>query len=215
VEDYDLNSYPGRVYPDGVRAMVDIIMQSPKPVTVIAVGPLPNLPAALDLEPRIVRNARFVGMHGSVRRGYGNSAKISAEYNVRADAKACRKALSAGWDVTITPLDTCGIVHLDGDRYRKVRDSAHPVARAIIENYRLWSKPRQPDMSDTRSSTLFDTVAIYLGFSDDLLKMEELGIRVTDDGYTRLDAAAKVMNVATEWNDLNQFRDFLVRRLTK
>jgi hypothetical protein len=45
--------------------------------------------------------------------------------------------------------------------------------------------------------------------------MEELGIRVTDDGYTRIDPAGKVMHVATEWTNLDQFRDLLVKRLTR
>jgi hypothetical protein len=44
--------------------------------------------------------------------------------------------------------------------------------------------------------------------------MERLGIKVTDDGFTRLDAAAKAMNVATAWKDLEGFRALLARRLT-
>jgi len=45
--------------------------------------------------------------------------------------------------------------------------------------------------------------------------MERLGIRVTDDGYTRIDENAKVINCATEWKDLSAFEDFLVDRLIK
>ena len=44
--------------------------------------------------------------------------------------------------------------------------------------------------------------------------MEELGIRVTDDGLTLIDDSAKKMTVATEWKSLDGFRDFLVQRLT-
>src|SRR5580658_5119102 len=35
VKDYDLNSYPGGVRTDGVGAMVDVIMRSPQPMTLI------------------------------------------------------------------------------------------------------------------------------------------------------------------------------------
>ncbi|MHC4539458.1 MAG: hypothetical protein ACYS74_06720 [Planctomycetota bacterium] len=45
--------------------------------------------------------------------------------------------------------------------------------------------------------------------------MEKLPIRVTDDGYTRIDEGAKVIDCATEWKDLDAFEDFLVDRLTK
>jgi inosine-uridine nucleoside N-ribohydrolase len=212
VEGYDLKSYPGKVYEDGVQAIIDTIMKSPQPITVIAYGPLPNVAAALEREPKIAEKARFVGMHGSVRRGYGGGEKPSIEYNVRADSKACQKALSAPWDITITPLDTCGLVHLTGEKYKKVRDSKDPLAAEVIANYRIWSEDKEAP--ESRSSTLFDTVAIYLGFSDEHLKIEKLPIRVTDDGFTMIDRSGKMMRVATEWKDMGAFEDLLVKRLT-
>jgi inosine-uridine nucleoside N-ribohydrolase len=217
VRDYDLNRYPGRIHPDGVRAMIDVIMTSKEPVTVIAIGPVPNLAAALELEPRIAQRARFVGMHGSVRRGYGNSLEVSAEYNVKADVIACQRVFTAPWEMLITPLDTCGIVDLQGDLYRQIRDSSDPVARAIVENYGLWSVRQNPEhgkeAAQTRSSTLFDTVAVYLACATDLVKVESLGIRVTDEGFTMIDPAAKTVRVATEWADLEGFKQMLVKRL--
>ncbi len=220
VEDYNLNDYPGTVYPDGVRAIIDIIMSSVEPVTIIAVGPLPNIARALELEPRISQKARFVGMHGSVRLGYKGKKGVSAEYNVRADVSACRTVFSADWPITITPLDTCGFIHLTGDKYQRVLRSDDPVAKAIIENYRIWShvpakNNKRKGYSDTRSSTLFDTAAVYLAIRQDLMQMEKLGIRVTDDGYTKIDPSAKMMNVATAWKDMDSFEDFIVKRLTK
>ena len=218
VADYDLKSYPGKVLDDGVQAIIDTIMKSPEPIAVIAVGPLPNIRAALEREPRIAKKARFVGMHGSVRKGYGGSPKISAEYNVKADAKACRATLTAPWDITITPLDTCGLITLRGAKYAAVRDCDDPLTKALVTNYRLWAKnhPRYGlNRAETASSTLFDTVAVYLAFSQELCRMETLPIRVTDDGKTVIDPAAKKMQVATEWKDLGGFEDFLVERLTR
>ncbi|MCZ7640369.1 MAG: nucleoside hydrolase [Verrucomicrobia bacterium] len=180
----------------------------------IAIGPLPNVAAALTREPRIAARARFVGMHGSVRRGYGNSDKVAAEYNVKEDPKACQIALSAAWPVTITPLDTCGIVQLKGADYARVSHSADPVARAIIENYRVWLDADQRAQADRQSSILFDTVAVYLALSTDLCRMEDLHVRVTDDGFTVIDAAAKSLRVATEWKDLDGFHRWLADRLT-
>jgi inosine-uridine nucleoside N-ribohydrolase len=215
VEGYDLSSYPGTVHQDGVQAIIDTIIESPEPVTLVAVGPMPNVAAALEREPAIAEHARFVGMHGSVRLGYGGKKEISAEYNVRADVKACQKALSAPWDITITPLDTCGLVKLKGEKYAAVRDSKDPICQALVENYRLWAAAKDnAKAADTRSSTLFDTVAVYLAFSNDLLGMENLGIRVTDDGFTKIDPEAKSMDVATSWKNMGAFEDLLVKRLT-
>jgi len=231
VKDYKLSSYPGTVYQDGVQAIIDTIMKSPKPITLVAVGPLPNIAAALQREPRIARKARFVGMHGSIYKGYGGSSKVSAEYNVRAFPKAVQKVFTAPWDVTITPLDTCGIVHLTGDKYQKVLKANTTLSKTLIDNYRAWYKQgilnSKKDLSEDQvnkmvnqkvnssSTTLFDTVGIYLGMTEKLVKMEKLGITVTDDGYTKIDKNAKVLNCATEWKDLSAFEDFLVDRLTK
>jgi inosine-uridine nucleoside N-ribohydrolase len=230
-KDYKLSSYPGKIYQDGVKALIDTIMNSRRKMKVVAVGPLPNIGEALDREPRIAEKAQFVGMHGSVRLGYGGSKEISAEYNVRADAGACHKAFTAPWPVTITPLDTCGLVRLKGEKYQKVYHKNSPLTRALMENYRAWQKEglrrSNKDLSEAElnkradqkvgssSSTLFDTVAIYLAMSTDLVKIEKLPIKVTDDGYTKIDEGAKVIRCATEWKDLGAFEDYLVERLTK
>jgi inosine-uridine nucleoside N-ribohydrolase len=214
VKDYDLSSYPGRVHTDGVGALVDVIMHSPQPVTLICIGPMPNVAAALEREPRIAQRARFVGMDGSVRLGYGGAKTPCAEWNVKANPAAARKGLSADWGITITPLDTCGLVTLDGARYQRMLRSPDPVAATIVENYRIWSKAGKTEaQAEFHSSVLFDTVAVYLSFTRQFCKMERLGLRVTDEGFTVLDEHAKQMDVATEWNDLDGFRDLLVSRL--
>ena len=218
VKDYDLRQYPGKVHADGVQALIDTILNSPRPVTLICIGPVPNIAAALQREPRIAQKARFVGMHGSVRVGYGGSKNPDAEWNVKCDPKACQAVFTAPWEMTITPLDTCGLVTLTGDKYRRVRDSQNRIATEIVANYRLWvaSDPKLPaNMAAERSSTLFDTVAVYLAIRPDLCTMEPLGIRVTDDGRTVLDPQAKKINVATSWKDLGGFEDFLVDRLVR
>ncbi len=216
VKDFDLSKYPGKIYPDGVQAMIDTIMNSPEPITIISIGPLPNVAAALEREPNIAKKARFVGMQGSIRRGYGEKSKPQKEYNVVSFIKASKTVFTADWDMTITPLDTCAMVSLDGDDYKKVLDCNSPITNAVIENYRVWAKSGNMNeaQAGSRSSTLFDTVAIYLAMSHDLLEMENLGIRVTDDGCTVIDDKAKKINCAMKWKNLDAFEDFLVERLT-
>jgi len=217
VKDYKLSSYPGEVHQDGVQALIDTVMDCPGPITIIAVGPLPNVAAALEREPRIAEKAEFIGMHGSVRRGYDGKHEVSKEYNVVAFVKAAQKVFTSVWDMTITPLDTCGIVKLKGAKYKEVFESDRPLARAVIENYRAWTKSQEQEEAqvNTASSTLYDTVAVYLAISTELVRMERLPIRVTDDGYTVIDDGGKAINCATEWKDLAAFEDFLVSRLTK
>jgi inosine-uridine nucleoside N-ribohydrolase len=228
---YKLSSYPGTVYRDGVQALIDTIMKSDKRIKLVCTGPLPNIAAALRREPRIALKAEFVGMYGSIRRGYNASPTPSAEYNVHAFIKEAQKVFTAPWKMTITPLDTCGVVQLKGQKYQRILKRNNPVTRALMENYRVWYRQgilnQHKDLSEAEinkrvdqklnssSTTLYDTVGVYLAMSTDLVKMEKLPIRVTDDGYTRIEQGTKMINCATEWKDLGAFEDLLVDRLTK
>lgn len=212
VEGYDLESYPGTLHSDGVDAIIQAIMRSDDPLTLICVGPVPNISEALRREPGIAERTHFVGMHGSIRRSRRGEGAIQ-EANVKNDVPACQAVFSAPWkSMTITPQDTCGFVQLTGERYQSIQQSDDPTLKALMENYEIWAQKTAHD-SKNASSILFDTVAIYLAFATEHLAMERMGIRVTDDGFTVRDNSARQMNVALEWQHLNAFHDFLTHRL--
>lgn len=215
LDGYTLADYPGTVHQDGVAAMIDMIMAATEPITLLCIGPAPNINVALSREPRIVEKVKLVGMYGSVRKAYNGKAEVDAEYNVYSDVTACRQMFAAFPDVTITPVDTCGLIHLDGADYQKVLNCPDQLIQALMENNHIWAKHVTWTKVDTfqQSSVLFDTVAVYLAFAEDLLKIETLGIEVTDDGFTRINDQAKAIRVATAWHDLPAFNQFLVKRL--
>jgi inosine-uridine nucleoside N-ribohydrolase len=216
---YDLTAYPGVIHEDGIGAFIDLVMRSEETVTVIAVGPVPNLARALEREPRIAAKCRFIGMHGSVDVGYGGARGPAAEYNVVADVAAFRAVLAAPWqEIVLTPLDTCGLVHLRGYKYRAIWTAMDdPMLRAVIENYCLFA-PRAPwwhfDQFAVASSTLFDCVAVYLAYAEELLEFESVRFTVTDDGFTRRDPRGPFeARMAMTWRNLAAFEDHLVDRL--
>ncbi len=215
VADYDLKKYPGTVYEDGVGAIIETIKKSAFPVTLICIGPVQNIAEALRRAPEISQNARFVGMHGSVYKGYGGSPQISAEYNVKVDPKALQAVFAADWEVTITPLDTCGLVHLTGEKFRKVYKCSNKSVQALMENYQIWREEgeKQNLPPPDRSSTLYDTVAVYLAVEERLVEMETLPLVVTDDGFTRIDASGRPVRAAVRWKNMELYEDWLVQRL--
>lgn len=217
VKDYKLSDYAGQVHQDGVKALLDTadaLADKGNPVTIIATGPLQTLGEALTRDPSLARKASFVGMHGSVRKGYDNAAKPCVEYNMKF-VPGAKKVFSAPWrSAAFTPLDTCGLITLAGPRFQQLKDSSDPLVKALLENYRAWSnKPTVAEL--TRSSVLFDTVAVYLADSGakPLLGLETLPIRVDDQGMTLIDPAGARMVVATTWTDLDGYRDYLVKNL--
>ena len=210
VKDYKLGDYRGKVHQSAAAAIVEMIESSPEPVTIISIGPSHTLAAVLKAKPQIASKAYFVGMQGSVFKGY-DGGPPEAEYNVKSNVAAAQQVLSAPWKkITITPLDTCGRVTLSGECFQKLIKCNEPLVKAMLENYRIWSKKNR--VSDLQSSSiLYDTVAVYLAYPQTpLLRQQPLSISVTADGVTKVDPRGRPMSVATEWTDLDGFRDRLV-----
>ena len=138
---------------------------------------------------------------------------------MKADPKACQQVFTAPWDMTITPLDTCG-------PRAASRASATPASAtegdrvpALIENYRLWCPnhdwcAKDAEYVAAKSSTLFDTVAVYLAISRDLVTVERLGVEVGDDGSTKPAASGRALGWATDWKSLDAYEELLVARIT-
>jgi inosine-uridine nucleoside N-ribohydrolase len=217
LDGFDVAAYPGQITDDGAQAMVDVMMASPEPVTVISIAVATNVARALEIEPRIAAKSRFVGMYGSVHIGYDGVPEPAAEANVRYDVPALRKVFAAPWlEKIITPLDICGMIVLDGARYQQVYRSQNPALKALIENYKIWAKLvtwMSVDYETVKSSVLFDTVAVYLAYSTDLLEMEPIRLCITDNGLTLPDPDGDEVLAALRWRDLDGFYDHLLERL--
>ena len=221
VRDFDLSKYPGAFRADGIKAMTECIIKAPEAITVIAIGPLGNLGAALDMSPEITRKAKVVGMQGSIRKGYFGADTPSAEYNVCHRRDCSQKVFSADWDITITPLDTCGNIFLKADKYRRILECQTPLIKALMENYRIWADAAAgggrpdvyPGIYREQSTLLPDPAAVYLAMSEDFVNIEELGVEVTAEGFTRVNPSAKIIRCATSWKDYDSFENLLVERL--
>jgi inosine-uridine nucleoside N-ribohydrolase len=217
--DYQLNEYPGKVHEDGVQGIIDTIKASKEKVTLLCIGPTMNIAEALRRDPSIAENARFVGMQGSVYLGYDGEPKPAAEWNVKVDPMSLQTVFAAPWHCSITPLDSCGLVQLKGEKYQRLYKSRDHWVNVLMDNYRIWLPKVSwldplPD-PQKMSSTLFDTVAVYMAYSQKFLQIENLPLRVTDDGYTVVDEVnGRLVECATGWKDMSAFEDILVETLT-
>lgn len=215
IEDYPLGKYPGKIHEDGVQAMIDVIEKSPETVYIIAIGPLSNLAELVRRKPNLASKVHLVAMMGSIEKNHNGKPGAIAEFNVVQDIKAAQTVFAASWhEVTITPLDTCGVVILDGQLYQKVFKSEKNPARDIIENYKIWSKNVGNTSAGEKSSILYDTVAVFLAYSTDFLEMRRMKLSVDDRGFTVPDKSGQDVNVAISWHDLDAYKDHLVHRLT-
>ena len=88
------------------------------------------------------------------------------EYNVMKHSRSCELVFASDWHKTITPLDTCGTVMLEGDQFQTLVNCKDPLTKAVLDNHFGWSKVVKdwPGLRDLdlqiQSSVLYDTVAI-------------------------------------------------------
>jgi hypothetical protein len=92
------------------------------------------------------------------------------------------------------------------------------LMRGLLESFGVWCRNRDwcakdPGFVAEKSSTLFDTVAVYLAVSSELVKTESFGVRVTDEGMTVPDAGGRPIQWALDWKDLDGYEEWLTARL--
>ncbi|MCX8065922.1 MAG: nucleoside hydrolase [Candidatus Hydrogenedentes bacterium] len=213
IEGYSLDKYPGVLYENGIEKMVEIIRSSKDKITLCVIGPMTNIAKALEIAPDIAEKARVVTMAGSVYKGYGGSERRDCEYNVCRDSASARKVFSAPWEITMIPLDTCGTIILRGDKFRQIRESNSPYAQVVIENYNIWTNRAHYPADE--SSVLFDTLAVYCVWSEDVVGVETVNILIDEEGKTNPDEKGKPIRTALYWKDKEKFENELVHCLTK
>ncbi len=101
-----------RSHGDAVTSLLDQIKRHPGEITLLALGPLTNVGAAIDRDPETFRKLkRVVMMGGSVYRGYDDLGYTTphgpdAEYNIAMDPVAAQKLFGSGVPIYMMPLDS-------------------------------------------------------------------------------------------------------------
>ena len=220
-KDFNLADYKGGVFHDGVGKMAEVILTSTSTVDIFMIGPMINFPTLLRRYPGVVKRARVKAMAGSIYKGYHNSSTPDPEYNVAVCPWCFRQVLHAGWPVTITPLDTCGVATLEPSQTRDMLTQLTPLVNVVVGTilYYCTDNPYGDLQCNFNVTTpvMYDSVATTLALAEakKLMVLKELNITVDSDGNTRIDNSVGVpISVALDWkNGVDAYRHFLVRKL--
>ncbi|AMP02617.1 nucleoside hydrolase [Collimonas pratensis] len=187
----------------------------PGQITLIALGPLTNIGAAIARDPATFRQLkRVVLMGGSVRVGYRKSEYVASrppdkEYNIAADTPAAQKLFSSGVPIVMMPLDSTQ-VRLDAVERNALFGHGSALTDALTLLYHQWTDSYQPWSSDT--PTLFDVVPVAYLADQRICPTTALRIAVDQEGYTREEAGAANAEVCLAL-DKPRFLDLFMQRL--
>ena len=127
---------------DAVALFTSAIQDSPEPVTVLALGPLTNVGAALEATPALAENIEMVYVMGGavdVEGSLVSEENTVAEWNIYCDPRAARIVFESGAPVTLVPLDATNevpvtpefVARLDAE---KATPEAEFVAALLADN---------------------------------------------------------------------------------
>lgn len=169
---------PGEKLPEPARqSAVDLIlstaMGSEQELTVVAVGALTNVAAALVKEPALVQKARFVVMGGVV-------GQQKAEYNISCDPEAARILFDSEARITMVGLDVTTRCHLSGEDVLQIRDHGSPTTDLLYRMIQAWQGER------SYYPVLHDPLAVAVAFDPSFVETTTRSVRVELRGeFTR------------------------------
>lgn len=186
----------------GPDFLLEQIRKYPGQITLIAIGPLTNLAAAIDKDPATFRHLkRIVMMGGSVDTGYDHHPYPDAEWNIVCDIPAAKKVFASGVPLYVMPLDST-ILKMDGPKREALFAQSTALSTALQELYREWAQS---------TPTLFDAMAVAYAAQPGLCPTTPLHLSIDDKGFTRRTAGPPNANVCLHSSEADFFHFYLSR----
>jgi inosine-uridine nucleoside N-ribohydrolase len=192
---------------DAVEFLLQQIRKYPGDITLIAIGPLMNVGAAIDRDAATFRKLkRVVLMGGSIRRGYGDlgytpAVPPMAEWNIVNDVPSAQKLFAAGVPLYVMPLDSTQL-KLDEVKRAFLFSQATPLTDVLAVLYHRWGQ---------ETPTLFDPMAVAFALRPELCPVQGMHIRVDEKGFTREEPGTPNAQVCLDSNAEDFFRFYLKR----
>ncbi len=192
---------------DAADFLLDQIRRHPGEITLIGIGPLMNVGAAIDKDPVTFRKLkRVVIMGGSIRRGYGDLGYTAPvppmpEWNILNDVVSAQKLFASGVPLFVLPLDSTQL-KLDEVKREFLFSRGTAVTDQLAILYHLWGQ---------ETPTLFDPMAVAFVLVPELCPMTALHIRVDESGLTREEPGTPNVKVCLNSNPEDFFQFYLKR----
>jgi purine nucleosidase/pyrimidine-specific ribonucleoside hydrolase len=162
------------------EAILDTVDRWGPELTIVALGPLTNLAAALALDARrLARAGRIVAMGGAI--AVPGNVTPAAEFNIHVDPEAAAMVLAAGLPIELIPLDvTRRVVLAEATLVERLRRGDTPTARFILDftgHGFAFSADREGG-----GMALHDPLAMAVALDPSLVTFEPLHVRVECEG---------------------------------
>jgi inosine-uridine nucleoside N-ribohydrolase len=143
-------------------------------LTIVAIGPLTNVAAALVADPALADRLQQVTIMGGAFEVPGNVTP-SAEFNFFMDPEAAQIVLQSGLRPTLVGLDVCHQTHLTG-RQLAATGFKTELGRFVQRSCASWLPGLE--RPDEQGPNLYDTLAVASVFRPELLTLEPAFVQI-------------------------------------
>jgi inosine-uridine nucleoside N-ribohydrolase len=156
-----------------------VVRAHPGEVTLITLGPLTNIAAALLADDQLAGMIKgLVMMGGSLS---GGNITPSAEFNVYVDPEAARVVFQSGIPVTMVGLDVTRKTALTWEHVRALESSSDPVAQAAAKIARNTVEMDEK-AGYAVAQKMHDSLAVAAFLDPSLLKFEKFYVDIETTG---------------------------------
>lgn len=155
-----------------VEFLVETLRSATDPITLVPVGPLTNIAAAVTVAPEIVEAVDQVVIMGGAH-AFGNVTP-SAEINIWKDPAAASTVLGAGFErVVIMPLDATHEAFISSDESARLRATGTPAAVAAADfiDQRIAGYDDTQPMDEPGTAPVHDALCIAYLLDPDVVSL--------------------------------------------
>lgn len=193
---------------DGVTALVEAVMAAPGTWDVAAIGPLTDIAAALDADPRVESAIRRLIVMGG---DFSAEGRV-AEHNLKSDIAAAQRVFQSGLEIVVGGLDLTRTVSLHRADVERIR-AAGPLGSALGAELDTWRSFDPDDAGTDVGTTPHDPTVLLWLVEPELFTTEHCAVRIDADGRSWETADPQGRVTLLRSADTEGVRESLLRRI--
>lgn len=161
----------------GVNVIIDQVLQSNEPITLVATGPLTNIAMAMIQEPKIADNIQEIVIMGGGT--FGNWTP-TAEFNIWVDAESAKKVFKSGIPVVVFGLDVTHQLLADDAVINRFNKIDNKVSDFVVELLKFF-KSTYKEQFDMDGGPIHDACTILYLLNPEIFTLQNTYIQIETD----------------------------------